>query len=61
MPTVDAVMRPAFDRPKIMEAMELFGVRASCQRWTLWGPRYSGSGDIGYGFVDSRGPKYRGS
>jgi hypothetical protein len=25
------------------------------------GPRYSGSGDIGYGFVDFRGPKYRGS
>ena len=24
------------------------------------GPRYSGSGDIGYGFVDFRGPKYRG-
>ena len=25
------------------------------------GPRYSGSGDIGYWFVDFRGPKYRGS
>ena len=29
MPTVDAVMRPAFGRPKIMEALELFGVRAA--------------------------------
>ena len=25
------------------------------------GPRYSGSGDIGHGFVDFKGPKYRGS
>jgi hypothetical protein len=29
MPTVDAVMRPSFGRPKIMEALELFGVRAA--------------------------------
>jgi hypothetical protein len=29
MPTVDAGMRPAFGRPKIMEALELFGVRAA--------------------------------
>jgi hypothetical protein len=27
----------------------------------LSGTRYSGSGDIGYWFVDFRGPKYRGS
>ena len=29
MPTVDTVMRPSFGRPKIMEALELFGVRAA--------------------------------
>ena len=31
MPTVDAVMRPSFGRPKIMEALELFGVRANAR------------------------------
>ncbi len=29
VPTVDAVMLKSFGRPKIMEALELFGVRAA--------------------------------
>ena len=39
MPTVDAVMRPAFGRPKIMEALELFGVRAAPRQELLQRPR----------------------
>ncbi len=32
VPTVDAVMLKSFGRPKIMEALELFGVRADARR-----------------------------
>ena len=31
VPTVDAVMLKSFGRPKIMEALELFGVRANAR------------------------------